>query len=71
MVLLPVKNALIHCFSRKQEIIEADPELYATVRSKNRRTFTVNACLSPEPHPALVSLVDFYMSLGMISKHTN
>lgn len=33
-------------------LIEADPQLYATVRSKNRNAFTVNACLNTEPYPA-------------------
>ena len=36
-------------------LIEADPELYAQLRYKNRKSFTVNACLSPEPHPVMVS----------------
>ena len=36
-------------------LIEADPKLYAQVRSKNRKAFTINACLSPEPYPAMVS----------------
>ena len=35
-------------------LIEADPQLYATVRSKHRNAFTVNACLNTEPYPAMV-----------------
>ena len=35
-------------------LIEADPGLYKTLKTKNRKAFTVNACLNTEPYPAVV-----------------
>ncbi|XP_021343454.1 uncharacterized protein LOC110443514 [Mizuhopecten yessoensis] len=35
-------------------LIEADPTNYKALKSKNRKAFTLNACLYPKPHPAEV-----------------
>ena len=52
-------------------LIEADPNLYAQVRKKNRKAFSINACLSPEPYPALVSSVNApFFSFGVLALET-
>ncbi|XP_033727648.1 protein Star-like [Pecten maximus] len=33
-------------------LIEADPTNYRALKTKNRKAFTVNACLNPKPYPA-------------------
>ena len=35
-------------------LVEADPSNYKTLKSKNRKAFSVQACLNTEPHPAMV-----------------
>ncbi|KAH3894693.1 uncharacterized protein LOC127867739 isoform X2 [Dreissena polymorpha] len=36
-------------------LVEADPSNYQALKSKHRKAFTVNACLSPQPYPAMVT----------------
>ena len=36
-------------------LIEADPSNYALLKSKHRKAFSVNACLSTTPNPSKVS----------------
>ena len=35
-------------------LIEADPMHYARLKTKNRKAFSINACLSVEPYPVEV-----------------
>ena len=51
-------NTLLFEKSRKWSglLIEADPSNYAILKSKNRKAFTVNACLNTEPYPAMVKI---------------
>ena len=37
-------------------LIEADPSNYGVLKTKNRKAFSVNACLSPRSTPAKVSI---------------
>ena len=37
-------------------LIEADPSNYKVLKTKHRKAFTVNTCLSPSSTPAIVSL---------------
>ncbi|KAH3894614.1 hypothetical protein DPMN_018771 [Dreissena polymorpha] len=39
-------------------LVEADPSNYQALKSKHRKAFTVNACLSPQPYPAMVSIAE-------------
>lgn len=41
-------------------LIEADPSNYALVKKKNRKAFTINACLSIYPYPVKVSLTTYF-----------
>lgn len=36
-------------------LIEADPSNYAALKTKNRKAFTMNACINPYPYPAEIS----------------
>lgn len=36
-------------------LVEADPENYKVLKTKNRKAFTMNACLNPQPYPALMT----------------
>ena len=49
-------NTLLFEKSRKWTglLVEADPSNYRTLKSKNRKAFSVQACLNTEPHPAMV-----------------
>ena len=38
-------------------LIEMDPSWYQQVRGKNRKSFTINACISPYQYPIKVTLV--------------
>ena len=40
-------------------LVEADPSNYATLKSKNRKAFSINACLNTEPFPAMVIVHTF------------
>ena len=35
-------------------LIEPDPIHFTTLTTKNRKSFTINTCLSLTPHPSLV-----------------
>ena len=54
-------NTLLFEKSRKWTglLVEADPSNYATLKSKNRKAFSINACLNTEPYPAMVILYVF------------
>jgi hypothetical protein len=41
-------------------LIEADPSNYELLKSKHRKAFTVNACLSTTSVPAKVSISSLY-----------
>ncbi|XP_060605156.1 protein Star-like [Ruditapes philippinarum] len=36
-------------------LIEADPENYKVLKTKNRKAFTMQACLNPQPYPAVMT----------------
>ena len=42
-------------------LVEADPSNYRTLKSKNRKAFSVQACLNTEPHPAMVWRSNFIL----------
>ena len=49
-------------------LIEADPIYYAQLKTKNRKAFSINACLSIQPYPVEVgSFVIRYFHLSNIS----
>ena len=48
-------------------LIEADPVFYTKLKSKNRKAFTANVCLSTVPYPAKVSFKGVHVR-GMINK---
>ena len=39
-------------------LIEMDPSYYLQVRGKNRKCYSINACLSPEEYPIKVRFFD-------------
>lgn len=47
-------------------LIEMDPSYYLQIRGKNRKCFSINACLSPEPHPAIVPFKEHAMGQGRL-----
>lgn len=48
-------------------LIEADPTNYAALKSKHRKAFSVNACLSPRSTPAKVCY-SYLLSAKIFSK---
>ncbi|XP_045170262.2 uncharacterized protein LOC123532763 [Mercenaria mercenaria] len=36
-------------------LVEADPDNYKVLKTKNRKAFTMHACLNPQPYPALMT----------------
>lgn len=36
-------------------LIEADPDNYKVLKTKNRKAFTMHACLNPKPYPAVMT----------------
>ena len=45
-------------------LIEMDPSWYLQLRGKNRKSFTINACVSPHQYPLKVSK---YISLKLLT----
>ena len=37
-------------------LVEADPLNYAVLKTKNRKAYSINACLNTKPYPEMVSL---------------
>jgi len=40
-------------------LIEADPYYYTQLMGKSRRSWSINACISPHQYPTMVSLTDY------------
>ena len=49
-------------------LVEADPSNYRTLKSKNRKAFSVQACLNTEPHPAMVWRSHFILFKSLYCK---
>jgi hypothetical protein len=41
-------------------LIEADPENFQVLKIKNRKTFTMHACLNTKPYPAVVGTISLH-----------
>lgn len=52
-------------------LIEMDPSYYLQVRGKNRKCYSINACLSPESYPIKMQFKEHAMGEGRLVTNTN
>ncbi len=55
-------------------LIEMDPSWYKQIQGKNRKSYTINACISPYQHPTKVSRhisAIIYCIMGQLQKNVS
>jgi len=52
-------------------LVEANPDTYATLRTKRRRAHSINSCLSPHPYPKKVQFELVDSGSGILGKDTH